>query len=221
MSDSKWFPGTEGTHYAGEPLETAAIDAKMTALGYTVEETGGNCRAWEKRLGDSFFAWISTELDLHGDPNAAEWQVTLWAVDDKTGEPRAMPDEMLTLQGAIDWVALHDMSSDGAHEREGHASREIPADTTCPICIEMLEEIADAELTEEAVAVREVNLTGGCSECSAPWEVHDLDRAGVCKTCAVDTNATDQFGHCTNDRCPETRVEASYDFDDERGGRSR
>lgn len=79
-----------------------AVRARMQALGYAIENTGGGCTAWTHALPGGGYVLVTNELDAFGDPDAAEWDFGLY---DAAGEA-CNPDELaqhgrLTLAQAI------------------------------------------------------------------------------------------------------------------------
>ncbi len=68
--------------------------------GFTGHNTGGGSMAWYKEHGDRH-ALIACELDLYGDPFAAEWSVGVYTDDDDLVSESPVG---LSLPNAVRWA---------------------------------------------------------------------------------------------------------------------
>jgi hypothetical protein len=72
----------------------------MTAHGYTLEHTGGGCRAWHRPVEDGYLMITDYQLGLTAAASSQEWSVGRY-LDDGEQYGWIVTGEVYTLEGAL------------------------------------------------------------------------------------------------------------------------
>lgn len=154
----------------------------MKERGFFLQDTGGNCTAWEKPgITPGTYYLITSELSAYGNPLAAEWSAGFYGP--AHGEPLAETEGWdYTIEECADWVcygaadresrigSIHpaplvastpeeEAAAGPRHDAEEHMAKEIPINTDCAICRNVL--IQEAEETAAAHS--------GCADCERSY----------------------------------------------------